>query len=64
MSRTYRVSIMKMNGAVWTETYTDKDEALAFLEKNIDDYPHVVFSTQRRRENWPRPYNHKNGIAV
>ncbi len=51
MSRTYRVSIMKMNGAVWTETYTDKDEALAFLEKNIDDYPHVVFSTQRRREN-------------
>jgi hypothetical protein len=49
MSETIRVTILKMNGSIWTETFSSTSEAIEFMKKNIEDYPHMVISRQKAR---------------
>jgi hypothetical protein len=45
----YRVTILKMNGAIWTETVHTEEEALKLVADSIDEYPHVVLSKHRKK---------------
>lgn len=49
MTETIRVTILKMNGSIWTETFSDSEKAIDFMKKNIEDYPHMVISRQKSR---------------
>lgn len=43
----WSITILKRNGAVWTEFFEDRIELLDKIETIIGEYPHFVVSEKR-----------------